>query len=100
MNRAERRRNAKQEKPKTYVLTAEQIAKMEQDIARRMFYMMLAIPVIVLSDKFCFDEIQQNQFMHYALSWFDSLQKNEVTLMEMVEIAEKECGVRIIREED
>ena len=60
MNRAERRRSARnqQQKQKTYVLTEEQIEKMKyqavHDAMRKTFLMFISIPVMVLHDKFGF----------------------------------------------
>lgn len=100
MNRAERRRNARQEKPRTYVLTDDQITKLKQDAAfeatRRAFLMFMSIPVMVLNDKFSFDKQQLDTFMDYALIWFDSVQSNETPLVELVKIAEKECGINVL----
>ena len=105
MNRAERRRSAKQqEKPKTYVLTEDQIAQMKRDAVneatRKAFLMFMAIPVMVLHDKFGFGKIRAGRFMDYALVWFESVHENETGLMELVEIAEKECGICVITRED
>lgn len=100
MNRAERRRNAVTTKPKTYVLTDDQINEIKRKVTastlRRAFLMFLSIPVMVLRDKFSFDELQLGQFMDYALIWSDSVQDDETSLLELVEIAEKECGIRIL----
>jgi hypothetical protein len=100
MNRAERRRNARQEKPKTYVLTEDQINAMKVEAvntaARRAFLMFMSVPVMVLSDKFGFDKQELEKFMNYSLIWYDSVQNNETRLMELVKIAENECGVRTV----
>lgn len=100
MNRAERRRNARNDKPKTYVLTDDQITKLKQDAAfeatRRAFLMFMSIPVMVLTDKFSFDKQQLDTFMDYSLIWFDSVQSNETPLVELVKIAEKECGINVL----
>lgn len=100
MNRAERRRNARQEKPRTYVLTDDQLEQIKKKVAastlRRAFLMFLSIPVMVLHDKFSFDELQLGKFMDYALIWSDSVQDDETHLIELVKIAEEECGIRIL----
>lgn len=99
MNRAERRRNARTEKPRTYVLTEDQINKMKQDVvdaaARRAFLMFMSIPVMVLHDKFGFGKIRLERFMDYALLWFNSVQNNEARLTELLKIASDECGINI-----
>ena len=98
MNRAERRRNAKQEKPRTYVLTDDQIEKMKRDAvheaSRKAFLMFMSIPVMVLHDKFGFGKIRLSRFMDYALVWFESVYDNETKLLELVKIAEEECGIQ------
>ena len=101
MNRAERRRSARQqEKPKTYVLTEDQIEKMKTDAVneatRRAFLMFLSIPVMILRDKFGFGKIRLGRFMDYALIWFESVQNDETHLMELVKIAREECGIDTI----
>ena len=106
MNRAERRRSAKQEqaKRKTYVLTEEQIEKIKRDATmeatRTSFIMFLSIPVMVLHDKFGFGKLRLNRFMHYAMIWFDSVYDNETPLIEIIKVAEEECGIKIIGWED
>lgn len=100
MNRAERRRSANKEKPKTYVLTADQIEQIKRDAVatatRRAFLLFLSIPVMVMRDKFGFGKIRLGRFMDYALIWFESVQDNETKLMEIVKIAENECGIRTL----
>ena len=101
MNRAERRRLQKQaEKPKTYVLTQDQIDQMKHDAVltatRRAFLMFMAIPVMVLHDKFGFGIIRLGRFMHYALGWYKSVHDNETEILEIVKVAEKECGIQVL----
>ena len=100
MNRAERRRNAKQEKPKTYVLTDAQIMQMKTEATSEAFKMLLSIPVTVLLDKFGFDEIQLDEFLHYCTGWADGIQKEEVSLKELLQICKDEAGIQIIEKED
>lgn len=99
MNRAERRRNARQEKTRTYVLTEDQIEEIKRnataEASRKAFLMFMSIPVMVLHDKFSFDSTDLARFMDYALVWFESVYDNETRLAELVEIAGKECGVRV-----
>jgi hypothetical protein len=100
MNRAERRRNAVTAKPKTYVLTEDQIRKMKQDAVneatRKAFLMFLSIPVMVLHDKFGFRKVRLSRFMDYVLVWFESVQNDETRLAELVKICEEECGIKTI----
>lgn len=102
MNRAERRRSAKQQqqKPKTYMLTEDQINKMKMDAVNeavhRAFLMFLSIPVMVLHDKFGFGKRRLGKLMHYCLVWYEAVQNNEVKLTELIGIAEKECGIEVL----
>lgn len=101
MNRAERRKQGKSApKPKTYVLTEDQIEKMKLDAVntatRRAFLMFLAIPVMILRDKFGFGKQRLSRFMDYALIWYESVQNNETHLLELVKIAKDECGIDTI----
>lgn len=101
MNRAERRRNARQqEKVRTYVLTEDQIEQIKRDAAHKAtekaFLMFMSIPIMVLHDKFGFRKVRLTRFMDYALVWFESVNNNETQLRELVKIAEEECGIRIM----
>lgn len=99
MNRAERRRHGKSA-PKTYVLTEDQIEQMKLEAVntatRRAFLMFMALPVMVLHDKFGFGKLRLSRFMHYALTWYEAVQNNETRLMELVKIAETECGISVL----
>lgn len=101
MNRAERRKqkNAVPAKPKTYVLTEDQIIQLKREAvneaSRKAFLMLMAIPIMVLHDKFGFGRTRLKRFMEYAMVWFDSVYDNETRLMEIVEIAREECGVNV-----
>lgn len=102
MNRAERRRSARQQtaKTKTYVLTEEQIEEMKRDAVhtatRRAFLMFMSIPVMILHDKFGFGKQRLGKFMDYALIWYESVQNDETHLLELVKIAKDECGIDTI----
>ena len=103
MNRAERRRLAKsaqKEKEKTYVLTQAQIDEMKMEAVneatRKAFLMFLSIPVMVLHDKFGFGKQRLGKLMHYCLVWYESVQNNETKIMELVKIAENECGISVL----
>lgn len=100
MNRAERRRSAKQaEKPKTYVLNEDQIRQIKREAVNealdRAFRMLLSIPVMVLHDKFGFGKMRLGRFMDYVLVWYESVQSDETRLAELLKIAEEECGIHI-----
>ena len=102
MNRAERRRSARnqQQETKTYVLTEAQIEQMKyqavHDAMKKTFLMFLSIPVMVLHDKFGFGKQRLTKFMDYCLIWYESVRDDETKLMELVKIAEEECGIRTI----
>jgi hypothetical protein len=101
MNRAERRKNKlSAEKPKTYVLTKDQIEQMKRDAVieatRKAFLMFMSIPIVVLHDKFGFGVQRLSKLMHYALSWYESVQEGETDILELVKVAEKECGIQIM----
>jgi hypothetical protein len=100
MNRAERRKQGKSApKPKTYVLTEDQIEKLKRDAAneatRKAFVMLMSIPVMVLHDKFGFGVRRLTRFLDYVLIWCESVQNNETNLVELIKIAEDECGIKI-----
>lgn len=97
MNRAERRRSAVQQKPKTYVLTEDQITKIKNDAVSEAILALLTIPVIVLHDKFGFGQIRLDRFTHYCFGWLNSVQSGEVSLSELQKISEAEAGFKIMR---
>ena len=112
MNRAERRKAGKQEKPAVYMYTQDQIDKMIQDAVakeldgirekavdeatRTAFRMFMSIPLMVLHDKFGFGKIRGTRFMDYALIWYESVMKGETDLKEIMKIAEDLTGVQFI----
>ena len=103
MNRAERRRSARQEKTRTYVLTDDQIRQIKMDAVReatrRAFLMFMSIPIMVLHDKFGFRKTRLQRFLDYALLWFESVQNDETRLMELVNVAKEECEIDVINYE-
>ena len=112
MNRAERRKAGKQNKPAVYMYTQDQIDKMIQDaVAKELagirekavnqaintcFKMFMSIPVMVLHDKFGFGHIRLDRFMHYALSWFEGVQEGDTALEEIMAIAEADSGIKVL----
>lgn len=96
MNRSQRRKAGKTDKVKTYVLTQDQIDQLKQDATEMAFRMFMSVPVMVLHDKFGFGRIRGQRFMDYALVWYESIQKGEVKLTEVMDIAEKYTGVQFI----
>lgn len=105
MSRAERRRSAREEQKKqnTYVLTQAEIDDIKRQATevatRRAFLMFMAIPVMVLHDKFGFRKQRLGRFMDYAMVWFESIHNNETKLQELVKIAEAECGIQVLNHE-
>lgn len=101
MNRAERRKQKNAVKPRTYVLTDDQLEaikrKAVEEATIKVFMMLMSIPVMVLHDKFGFGKTRLARFMEYLLLWYESVQSGETRLMELVKVAEEECGVRIIQ---
>lgn len=93
MNRTERRRQKKQEKPKTYVLTEEQIQKIKRDAVNEALKMLLPIPVVVLHDKFGFGKIRLDRFLHYFFGWVNGIQDGSVSLQELMQICQDEAGI-------
>lgn len=97
MNRAERRRRGNAaEKPKTYVLTEDQVQQMKNEAVAEAFKMLLSIPVIVLHDKFGFGRIRLDRFIYYALGWATDVQNGVVTLKEVMDLCEKEIGLKVM----
>jgi hypothetical protein len=58
--------------------------------------MFMAIPVMVLHDHFGFGVIRLGRLMHYALGWYKSVHDNETEILEIVKVAEEECGIRVL----
>ena len=102
MKRNERHQSAM--KPRTFVLNEFQLAQIKaaavKEATRKAFILFMSIPVVVLHDKFGFGNIRLDRFMRYALYWYESVQDEETTLMEMLKIAENECGFSIREWED
>lgn len=112
MNRAERRKAGKQNKPAVYMYTQDQIDKLVQDaVAKELagirekavnqaistcFKMFMSIPVMVLHDKFGFGHIRLDRFMHYALSWFEGVHEGDTALEEIMAIAEADSGIKVL----
>lgn len=89
MNRADRRKSGITEKPKTYTMTDAQLAQVRKDAQAEWFLMQLAIPVLVLSDKFGFDEDKHSDFIASCLTWLQLVHDGEVSMREIIEESEK-----------
>lgn len=95
MNRAERRRAGRTGKTKTYVLTEDQIQQMKNEAVAEAVKMLLAIPMLVLHDKFGYGQIRLDRFLHYSMGWVRGIQNGEVSITEVVRLCEKETGLKI-----
>jgi hypothetical protein len=58
--------------------------------------MFMSIPVMILHDRFGFGKIRLSRFMDRALIWYEAVQNNEVHIMELIEVAENECGIKLL----
>lgn len=94
MGRAERRKAGITEKPKTYVMTDAQLERVRKDAQAEWFLMQLAIPVLVLSDKFGFDEDKHSEFIASCLTWLRCVHDGEATMREIIEESEKLVNVK------
>lgn len=94
MNRAERRRLGKSEKQKTYVLTQDQIDQLKREATDAAFRQLLAIPTLVLHDKFGFGRVRLDRFEHYAWGWVHGIQKGEVSIEAVMALCEAETGLK------
>lgn len=100
MNRAERRRAKRAaEKPKTYVLTEDQIQQLKREATEQAFQMLLAIPALVLHDKFGFGQVRLDRFNHYAFGWVKAVQTGEVSIDAVIKLSEQETGYTITKQE-
>lgn len=115
MGRAERRKDGKKEKVKTYVMTEAQIEEIRrqardeaidvgvrQHINRikaeatdRAMAFLLAIPIVILRDKFGFGKGRIAQFLSYATTWIKAVNSDENTLNELIQIAYDEAGYEV-----
>lgn len=111
-NRAERRRaekaGKKVETPAVYHLTQAQIDQMIADALKDLkvkaveeatqaaFKMFMSIPIMVLHDKFGHGKIRHDRFMRYCMIWYESIQKGETDLKEIVAIAEGLHGIKLV----
>lgn len=98
MNRAERRRNKSTEKPKTYTLNEEQIRQVKHEAMADAFTILLAIPVLVLHDKFGFGKVRLDRFNHYVLMWLAEIDKGNTTVAEIKDILKREAGIEIMED--
>ena len=108
MGRAEQRRAQReaQKKTKTYTLTQEQIDKIKEDAIKEAsdtaFLLMLAIPVMVLHDKWWEKTASKRcpQFVDQCLDLFDSFSKDYVTLDDLKQCLQEESGIKLERSDN
>lgn len=110
MNRAERRRiereQGKKKTEKTYTLTQSQIDQIKIDATLKAsdtaFLLMLAIPVMVLHDKWWEKTSSKRcpKFVDQCLDLYDSFEKGYVTLDDLEKCLIEESGIRLERSED
>ena len=100
MNRADRRKSGVTEKPKTYTMTDAQLAQVRKDAQQEIFLMQLAIPVLVLSDKFSFDEDQLNDFVGPCMTWMQCVLDGEATMQEIIAESEKLANMKFTKKRE
>lgn len=107
MNRAERRRLEKQGKliPKEPVINIKtsdvQAIKKNatSEAVDKAFFMMLALPLMVLHDKYGFGKVRGERFIDQVLDLYDSFEKGFVTLDDLHKCLWDEGGIKIERGE-
>ena len=114
MNRKERRNAARESgvkapAQKVYMLTYEQLEKIKDDTINavlngpemerikeqamnRALRVLLAMPVVILHDKFGFGRERQQRFLGYLKTWIKAINMDDETLTEILEIAQNEVG--------
>ena len=101
MNRSERRKSGVKEKPKTYTMTDAQLEKIQSDALKEAregaFLKALSIPVLVLSDKFGFDEDKLSKFVSSCMTWLRCVYDGEATMEEIVAECEKLANIKFTK---
>ena len=105
MNRAERRRLEKQGKliPKEPVINIKssdvQAIKKNaaSEAADTAFFLMLALPLMVLHDKYGFGKVRGERFIDQVLELYDSFEKGYVSLDDLHNCLWEEGGIKIER---
>ena len=102
MNRAERRANGIKRKEPTYNLNESQILKIKQDAASKgcdlAFGLMLAIPVMVIHDKYpklMRKEGREETFANLCLELYDHYDKGYVSLDDLAQCLYEETGMSL-----
>ena len=108
MGRAEQRRAQReaQKSNKIYTLTQEQIDKIKDDAVREAsdtaFLLMLAIPVMVLHDKYWEKTAKKKCpiFVDQCLDLFESFSADRVSLEDLKQCLLEESGIKLERSEN
>lgn len=115
MRREERRKNKDKTKPKTYVMTEEQIeyikkkaaedaiqneldkriASIKAEATENVMALILSIPIVILRDKFAFGKTRIDRFLGYATTWIKAINEDESTLKELIQLAYDEVGYEV-----
>lgn len=99
MNRQQRRNLGINAKPKTYVLTDQQIAKLKADAVKeaseKAFVAMLGLPLITLRDKFDFEQAGLERFTDELLEEYKCFDEGYIGLDELKRVIKDETGVKI-----
>lgn len=98
MNRAERRAKGIKGKVAVYNLTNDQIQGIKDDAAFDAVLLMLAIPVMVIHDKFgdlMRKEGREERFAEHCLRTLEAVQDGLVTLDELKQVLYEETGMKV-----
>ena len=99
MNRQQRRRNKIEAKPKTYILTDEQIAQIKsnavEEASVKAFVAMLGLPLVALR-KFSFGKKRLEQFEEELLRQYRCFEQGYITLDELKQIIYDETGMKVV----
>ena len=105
MTRAELRRQAREAATpkKTYTLNEDQILGIKNEAvekaSEKAFFLMLAIPVMVLHDKYWEKTAKKRcpEFVEQCLDLYDSVEKGLVSLEDLKQCLYEESGIKIER---
>ena len=94
----------KDKKTPTYVVTYENIQnyirkgyeKGKQDSIQRATNLSVAVPLMVLRDKFGFGEKRLNRFFEEYLEMYDSVDKNYLDIKDILKTLKEETGIEVI----
>lgn len=101
MNRAERRRLDKEQQKKkaTYNLSTDEIVIMKKDTAMEAievaFDMMIAIPMLVMHDKFGFGPSRSEKLLDEIKILYDDFKNGYLTIDDMKSTIYEELGIKL-----